>query len=128
MLYPGPNSKSKKLLAHRWSYEFHVGPIPEGLDLDHLCRNRGCVNPDHLEPVTREENIRRAFATVTHCPSGHPYSDENTYVRPGTVHRKCRACARQRDLIRADEKNARRRAKRAASRAETLKASRIERG
>lgn len=47
--------------AHRLSYETFVGPIPEGLDLDHLCRNRGCVNPDHLEPVTRKENLRRGL-------------------------------------------------------------------
>lgn len=53
---------SKRVMAHRWSYEHHVGPIPSGLDLDHLCRNRKCVNPAHLEPVTRSENVRRAVA------------------------------------------------------------------
>jgi hypothetical protein len=101
-------------MAHRWSYEYHVGPIPEGLDIDHLCRNRACVNPEHLEPVTRAENIRRAAQVKTHCPSGHEYTEENTYIRPGTIHRKCRACAAERDLTRADEKNAKRRAQRAA--------------
>lgn len=52
----------KKIMAHRWSYEYHVGPIPPGLDLDHLCRNRACVNPDHLEPVTRQVNVLRGIA------------------------------------------------------------------
>ena len=64
------------LLAHRWSYERHVGPIPHGLQIDHLCRNRGCVNPEHLEPVTPSENVRRGTAPnlarsraaeLTHC-------------------------------------------------------------
>ena len=104
-------------LAHRWSYEYHVGPIPAGLDIDHLCRVRSCVNPDHLEPVTRVENIRPAAAVKTHCPAGHPYDEANTYVRPGTVHRTCKACSRQRDLQRANDKNAKRRAARAARRA-----------
>jgi hypothetical protein len=104
-----------KVMAHRWAYEHAVGPIPEGLDLDHLCRNRACVNPAHLEPVTRMENIRRAAALKTNCPAGHPYDAENTYIRPGTVHRRCRTCARERDLLRADAKNAKRRAARKAA-------------
>lgn len=110
------HSATKKDMAHRWAYENQVSPIPPGLDIDHLCRNRACVNPEHLEPVTRAENIRRAAAIKTHCPAGHPYTEENTYIRPGTVHRKCKACARERDLLRADEKNAKRRAQRAAKR------------
>lgn len=87
--------------AHRWLYEHMVGPIDTGLDLDHLCRNRPCVNPDHLEPVTRRENLIRGATIIaaqlaaTHCPAGHPYNDENTY-RNGNQ-RRCRACQKQRD-------------------------------
>jgi len=93
--------------AHRLMYEELVGPIPNGLDLDHLCRVRCCVNPDHLEPVTRGENTRRGLAgaqtakrmaAISHCPQGHPYDETNTYVgvqKSGHVNRRCRACHRE---------------------------------
>jgi len=77
--------------ASRVIYRELVGPIPEGLDLDHLCRNRSCVNPGHLEPVTHRENMRRA--RKTHCRQGHPFDDENTRITP-TGERRCRACHR----------------------------------
>lgn len=105
----------KKEMAHRWAYKTQVGPIGEGLDIDHLCRVRACVNPKHLEAVTRLENIRRAAAVKTHCPAGHTYDAANTYIRPGTVHRSCRTCAHERDLQRADARNAQRRAARKAA-------------
>ena len=90
----------KKVQAHRFAYEALVGPIPEGLHLDHLCRNRKCVNPEHLEPVTCQENRLRGEgfnaenAAKTHCPEGHPYSGENVAIRGGRRH--CRECQRQR--------------------------------
>jgi hypothetical protein len=80
--------------AHRWIYEQLVGPIPEGLDLDHLCRVRNCVNPEHLEPVTRGENLLRGYAArgvKTHCAKGHPFDSANTFKRPSGG-RGCRTC------------------------------------
>jgi hypothetical protein len=85
--------------THRLSYELHVGPIPDGLVIDHLCRNRACLNPHHLEPVTQGENTRRGErAQRTHCPQGHPYDEANTYVKRrvnGAAHRNCRECSRE---------------------------------
>jgi hypothetical protein len=93
--------EGKMQKAHRVSYRLNVGPIPEGLQLDHLCRNRGCVNPAHLEPVTSRENTLRgdtfaaAQAARTHCPQGHEYTEENT--ARWNRKRYCRACHRSRN-------------------------------
>jgi hypothetical protein len=87
--------------AHRFSYSYFRGPIPDGLHLDHLCRVRHCVNPAHLEPVDAKTNIYRgelatkiwpARRTKTHCPKGHAYSSWNTYVNERTRNRVCRIC------------------------------------
>lgn len=78
-------------VAHRVGYELLVGPIPAGLELDHLCCNPGCVNPTHLEPVTHAENRRRARRE--HCIRGHPRSGDNLYVSPDGS-RNCRECNR----------------------------------
>lgn len=82
--------------VHRLAWELTHGPIPSGLQIDHLCRNRACLNPDHLEPVTGEENTRRAAAAVEACPQGHPYDEVNTYVHPTKGYRQCRTCDRER--------------------------------
>jgi len=81
--------------VHRLVWEVLVGSIPEGLEIDHLCRVRCCCNPDHLEPVTHTENLRRGIGNgrvrKTHCPRGHPYLGDNLYVQSDGK-RRCRAC------------------------------------
>lgn len=80
-------------MGHRFSYEHFVGPLADGFEIDHLCRNRGCVNPAHLEAVTRLENCRRgAYAQKTHCKHGHEFTPDNIYWNRGK-HRQCRACS-----------------------------------
>jgi hypothetical protein len=85
--YPSHPSGFITHRPHRVAYEWAKGPIPEGLVLDHLCRVRNCVNPDHLEPVTNAENVRRGAALITTCPRGHALD----YVDPNG-HRRCRTC------------------------------------
>lgn len=103
----------RKGKAHRVLYELTVGQVPEGLDLDHLCRNRACVRQDHLEPVTRRVNVLRgetlpaANAAKTHCPKGHPYSGANLGWDRSKNGRVCRACkAEQQRRIRAARRSA----------------------
>lgn len=83
--------------AHRVAYECAKGPIPDGLVIDHLCRNKACCNPDHLEAVTQRENTLRGMgpsanaAKLTHCKRGHPFDSANTSINT-RGHRVCRAC------------------------------------
>jgi hypothetical protein len=91
----------KLQMAHRVAYRELVAPPPRGLDLDHLCRTRCCVNPAHLEPVTRSTNLRRSpivhaatLAARTACRRGHPFTAESSYIdkRTGTSKRRCSTC------------------------------------
>ena len=90
-------------VAHRWLWEQLYGPLPDCLELDHLCRNRICTNPDHLEPVTHLENVRRGVTgevararqlVKTHCPQGHAYDEINAHFSKDG-RRYCRACSRE---------------------------------
>jgi hypothetical protein len=91
----------KHLRSHVYSYLLHYGAssIPDGWEIDHLCRNRECCRPDHLEAVPSLENQRRGLAgdLRTHCIHGHPFDEANTYYRKGTHERMCRACAAERE-------------------------------
>ena len=88
----------KTRLAHRVAYEFLIGGIPDGLTLDHLCRNRKCVNPEHLEPVSMRENILRGKgvaslnAKKTQCKNGHVFDEKNTCYNVSRNARICRIC------------------------------------
>ena len=88
----------RKTKAHRFAYELLVGPIPKGLQIDHLCRVRNCVNPAHLEPVSQRENVLRGIAPParqarqTHCKRGHEFTSENTMTEAKSGKRHCRAC------------------------------------
>jgi len=89
----------KPVGAHRFAYERLIGPIPPPLVTDHLCRNRACVNPEHIQPVTNRENTLRGIgpsainAVKTHCIQGHAFDDTNTWIHRGT--RWCRTCGRE---------------------------------
>lgn len=94
--YARLNVEGRARTVHVLSYQIFVGPVPDGLELDHLCRVRCCVNPNHLEPVTRRVNVRRGLAgdknrRKTHCPSGHEYNASNTYTYGKKRH--CKTCA-----------------------------------
>jgi len=88
--------RGRNLRAHRVAYELRRGAIPEGMELDHLCRNRGCVWPGHLEPVTHHDNGLRARLSPLVCKRGHRMTPENviTGVRGGRQRRECRTCVK----------------------------------
>jgi hypothetical protein len=95
-----PGGSRNQQMAHRFSWELLVGPIPDGYEVDHRCKNRGCVNPDHLQPVPPKVNLMRSEAwsarnaRKTRCPAGHAYDKANTRWYRGKRH--CRACDRAR--------------------------------
>jgi len=80
-------------IAARFSYEAFNGPITDGLTVDHICNNELCVNPDHLQLLTGADNTRRYFSAITHCKSGHEFTEENTKIRANGT-RQCRECSR----------------------------------
>lgn len=107
----GSIREGRKISAHILMYEHVKGPIPEGLELDHLCRVKNCVNPDHLEAVTHAENVRRGEAGLHNpvkecCPKGHPYTPENTQIikDPRGDYRRCKQCHAEYERERRNKK------------------------
>lgn len=112
----GRFARGGRTYAHRWSFRFFKGDIPDGTEIDHLCRARNCVNPDHLDAVPHSENVRRGNAGATqrartHCPVGHAYTPENTYALRGGkrgdsplyTRRTCLTCKRAKALKTQEE-------------------------
>lgn len=99
--YPRMSRDGKDVNTHRVMFENWYGDVPEGAQLDHVCRNHRCCNPEHLEPVTQAENIARGMSPgavavrSNRCRRGHAFTPENTYTKPSTGHRMCRTCRRE---------------------------------
>lgn len=109
--YGTASVKGKQVTVHRAVYEALIGAVPEGMVLDHLCRNKSCCNPEHLEPVTQRVNVLRGTslaavnASKVVCVAGHPLEGENLYETPGGA-RHCRVCRRARKAEYLERRNA----------------------
>lgn len=93
------DESGKTVTAHRWSYQHFKGVIPQGLIIDHICRNPSCVNPKHLQAITQSNNIKRSLlvkarSARTHCKHGHAFTPENTRYVKGQRGRRCATCAK----------------------------------